>query len=264
MSSSSDEHEVNDEDELLMHNEFTLPDNCKKYWKKRYDLFSKFDNGVYMTSELWFSVTPEPVAKFTSQFVRELLPRATTIVDLCCGGGGNTIQFASTFDSVGAIDINPVNVKCTMHNANIYGVHDKIWPVTGDWNQISQNGGKDWIPSDVSQIDLMFCSPPWGGPKYSKNDNEFDLLDMSPFPLEKLLLQMSQYSRNLAVFLPRSLNLDQLRSVTKKLFGAQAKCRVVYLYLRNHCPGLIAFFGEEVASQYVVYTEDIVGEDYYG
>ena len=34
-----------------------------KYWKKRYFLFSKFDRGVKIDDESWYSVTPEPMAK---------------------------------------------------------------------------------------------------------------------------------------------------------------------------------------------------------
>jgi trimethylguanosine synthase len=34
-----------------------------KFWKKRYYLFSKFDRGVLIDDESWYSVTPEPMAK---------------------------------------------------------------------------------------------------------------------------------------------------------------------------------------------------------
>ncbi|KAM9887504.1 hypothetical protein OXX79_013584, partial [Metschnikowia pulcherrima] len=71
---SSSDFEVADEDELLMHTYATLPKNCKKYWQKRYSLFSKFDNGVFMTSELWYSVTPELTARVIAKIVRTLLP----------------------------------------------------------------------------------------------------------------------------------------------------------------------------------------------
>lgn len=34
-----------------------------KYWSKRYYLFSKFDRGIKIDDESWYSVTPEPMAK---------------------------------------------------------------------------------------------------------------------------------------------------------------------------------------------------------
>jgi len=37
--------------------------HLKKFWQKRYFLFSKFDRGVMIDDESWYSVTPEPMAK---------------------------------------------------------------------------------------------------------------------------------------------------------------------------------------------------------
>ena len=33
-----------------------------RYWHQRYRIFSKFDDGIWMTNDAWFGVTPEPVA----------------------------------------------------------------------------------------------------------------------------------------------------------------------------------------------------------
>jgi hypothetical protein len=33
------------------------------YWAQRYRIFSKYDEGVWLTDDAWFGVTPEPVAK---------------------------------------------------------------------------------------------------------------------------------------------------------------------------------------------------------
>ena len=83
----------------------------KKFWYKRFSLFSMFDMGIRLdrgesclTSQLqvylikmfffvesWFSVTPEKVAAFTAERCK-----CDVIVDAFCGVGGNTIQFAKT------------------------------------------------------------------------------------------------------------------------------------------------------------------------
>jgi trimethylguanosine synthase len=34
-----------------------------RYWHQRYSIFSKYDDGVWMTDDAWFGVTPEPVAE---------------------------------------------------------------------------------------------------------------------------------------------------------------------------------------------------------
>lgn len=32
------------------------------YWRQRHNIFSKYDQGVWLTDDAWFGVTPEPVA----------------------------------------------------------------------------------------------------------------------------------------------------------------------------------------------------------
>ncbi|KAK6464736.1 RNA cap guanine-N2 methyltransferase-domain-containing protein, partial [Scheffersomyces coipomensis] len=206
-----------------MHTYHTLPRNCKKFWGRRYKLFSRFDDGIYMTSELWYSVTPESIAQFSASLIKYLLPDCNNILDVCCGGGGNTIQFAYLFDNVGGIDIKDINVQCTVHNAEVYEVADRIWTHVGDWNEMSAEGDDEsvstsWIPEHLRKsedidttFDMIFCSPPWGGTSYNRGSNEFDLYQMEPFAIDKLLESMLQYTQNIALFLPKSSNLDQLR-----------------------------------------------------
>lgn len=40
------------------------PSEIAKYWHQRYDIFSKFDEGVWLTDDAWFGVTPEPIATY--------------------------------------------------------------------------------------------------------------------------------------------------------------------------------------------------------
>jgi hypothetical protein len=35
-----------------------------RYFSQRYSIFSLYDDGVCMTDDAWFGVTPEPVAKY--------------------------------------------------------------------------------------------------------------------------------------------------------------------------------------------------------
>lgn len=62
-----------------------------KFWYKRYSLFSKFDQGIKLDQESWFSVTPEKVAEHLAERCR-----CDLIIDGFCGPGGNAIQFAMT------------------------------------------------------------------------------------------------------------------------------------------------------------------------
>lgn len=41
-----------------------VPFEISKYWHQRYEIFSKYDDGIWMTDDAWFGVTPEPVARY--------------------------------------------------------------------------------------------------------------------------------------------------------------------------------------------------------
>lgn len=70
----------------------TLQDMGTAHFHIRFSMFPpRFDEGVRLDRESWFSVTPESVA-------RHIATKYTydTVVDAFCGAGGNTIQFAFT------------------------------------------------------------------------------------------------------------------------------------------------------------------------
>lgn len=58
-----------------------------------------------------------------------------------------------------AIDIDAKKIEMARHNAEIYGVADRIEFIVGDFLQLS----------DSLRADVVFLSPPWGGPDYVKN-----------------------------------------------------------------------------------------------
>lgn len=246
------------EEELLMHTKQTLPPNCKKFWPRRYELFSKYDHGIYMTSELWFSVTPENIAILTAKIIKHLLPEATRMLDICCGAGGNTIQFAKYFDLVGAVDINPTNVYCTLHNCDVYGVGHKVWAVTGDWLQLSPENHTSW-PKDISNVDFVFASPPWGGTEYTKTPGGFDLNSMQPLLLPQLAGSITKYAENFGLFLPKSSNRRHISETARLLYGPGGKARIVEIVTGNYCRGLLVLFGPRMVGG--IEYEHLFGEE---
>lgn len=104
-----------------------------------------------MDKEGWFSVTPEAISVHIAERCR-----CDVIVDPFAGCGGNVIQFAMTCHMVYAIDIDPLKLACARQNARVYGVEDRIEWILGDAKLI--------LPK--IQADVVFLSPPWGGPSY--------------------------------------------------------------------------------------------------
>ncbi|KAG0479888.1 hypothetical protein HPP92_010746 [Vanilla planifolia] len=106
-----------------------------KYWRQRYSLFSRYDDGIKMDEEGWFSVTPEAIA--AEQAAHAAAHGVPVIIDCFAGVGGNAIQFAARSFYVVAIEIDPRKVKCAIKNARIYGVEDKIDFVVGDFFRLA-------------------------------------------------------------------------------------------------------------------------------
>ncbi|TNN58138.1 Trimethylguanosine synthase [Liparis tanakae] len=194
--------------------EMALEPELAKYWAQRYRLFSRFDEGVRLDREGWFSVTPERIAEHIALRVERSFPEARLIVDAFCGVGGNAIQFALAGKRVLAVDIDPVRLDLARHNAVVYGVADRIDFVQGDFLQLAPR----------LRGDVVFLSPPWGGPDY---------LTAEIFRLAKLI------SDNIVYFLPRNADMDQIAS----LAGAGGRVEVEQNMLNNKLKTLTAYFG---------------------
>ncbi|XP_065087493.1 trimethylguanosine synthase isoform X2 [Ochlerotatus camptorhynchus] len=198
-----------------------------KYWYKRFSLFSLFDAGIKLDRESWFSVTPEKVASHTA-----VRCRSDLIVDAFCGCGGNSIQFAFTCSKVIAIDIDPKKIEMAKHNAAVYGVADRIEFITGNFLQLA----------DKLRADTIFLSPPWGGPSYLK-DEVYDLEgSLIPVPATELMRKARMVSHNVAMYLPRNSNTQQLTM----LAGPNNGVEIEQNFLDRKLIALTAYYGDLV------------------
>ncbi|KAF9355368.1 Trimethylguanosine synthase [Mortierella sp. AD094] len=222
-----------------------LPKSMQKYWYQRYRYFQLFDKGIKMDKEGWYSVTPEKIATHIAQRCA-----SDIIIDAFCGVGGNAIQFALTCHRVIAIDIDPVRLMCARHNARIYGVEDRIEFICGDYMTL--------IPR--LKADVVFLSPPWGGPEYLAQD-EFDIKRDIPMDGEYLFNETCKITKNIAYFLPRNSNADQIGS----LAGPDGICEIEKNVLNHVCKAWTAYFGELAAvAQEEGHEEEYEDHEEYG
>jgi len=217
-----------------MPSELSAWPELEKYWKQRFRLFSKFDEGIQLDRESWFSVTPEAIAKHIAERCQSDL-----IVDAFCGVGGNTIQFAQTCSHVIAIDIDPEKIQKARINAQIYGVEDRIEFIVGDALKI--------LPK-LTSADVIFLSPPWGGPGYI-NSEVFDLKKDIPLDGFELFDVALQITDNIAYFVPRNTNVDQLIS----LAGPGGYVEVEENILNGKIKSITAYFGDLVRTDETMY-----------
>ncbi|NWR59039.1 TGS1 synthase, partial [Bucorvus abyssinicus] len=201
-----------------------------KYWAQRYRLFSRFDEGIKLDREGWFSVTPEKIAEHIAVRVSQSF-NCDIVVDAFCGVGGNAIQFALTSKRVIAIDIDPEKLSLARNNAEVYGVADQIEFVCGDFMVLA---------ADL-QADVVFLSPPWGGPDYATAEI-FDIQTMiypDGYPFKHALLS-KKITNNIVYFLPRNADIDQVAS----LAGPGGKVEIEQNFLNNKLKTITAYFGD--------------------
>ncbi|KAM6571866.1 hypothetical protein CsatA_015946 [Cannabis sativa] len=185
--------------ELKLQELVELSDDIGKYWWQRYLLFSKYDDGIKMDVEGWFSVTPEPIARHHAFRCGN-----GVVIDCFTGVGGNSIQFAKRSKHVIAIDIDSKKIEYAHHNAAVYGVDDRIDFIRGDF----------FLLAPMLKADTVFLSPPWGGPDYAKVDT-YDIKTMlKPRDGFFLFNAAKKIAPKLVMFLPRNVDLNQLAELS--------------------------------------------------
>lgn len=197
-----------------------------KYWYQRYLLFSRFDDGIKMDEEGWFSVTPEPIAGHQAARCN-----GGTVIDCFTGVGGNAIQFAKRSNHVVAIDIDPKKIEYAQHNATIYGVNENIDFIRGDFFHLAPK----------LKGDTVFMSPPWGGPDYTKVETYNISTMLKPHDGYLLFKIASRIASRIVMFLPRNVDLNQLAELCL-LFEPPWSVEVERNFLNGKLKGITAYF----------------------
>ena len=141
------------------------------------------------------------------------------------------------FTLVIALDTSPTRLALARHNAQIYGVADRIEFILTDY--IAFANAYLSLPSSspsphARKIDVIFLSPPWGGPSYlspspdslshvpSSSDSpsnpnpnptpqaDYMLASIQPIHGADLFHLSRRITRNVAYYLPRNVALDEV------------------------------------------------------
>lgn len=175
----------------------------QNYYRQRYRLFTKYDEGILMDDEAWYSVTPEDIAQNIAQRITSklsFLQRQLRIVDLFSCVGGDSIQQACAGHSVVSVDIDPVKLEMLQHNAEIYGVSQQIVPV-------NENVFEFVKTMKTGDFDVVIMSPPWGGPKNDRGKKTLDSL----FPgLQELFVGCVRKMKNVVLYVPKDMDVQTI------------------------------------------------------
>lgn len=99
-----------------------------------------------------------------------------------------------------AIDIDSKKIKMAKHNAEIYGIADRIEFIIGDFFDIAP----------FLKADAVFLSPPWGGPEYLAAETFCLNKILEPYGGIHVFQTARKISENIAYYLPRNVNVDEV------------------------------------------------------
>ncbi|KAI0430556.1 RNA cap guanine-N2 methyltransferase [Xylaria sp. FL1042] len=231
-----------------------VPWDLQKYWQQRYTIFPLYDDGIYMTEDAWYGVTPEPVAiHLTYDFVGFISAEKRTVIDAFGGVGGNAISFAMAteedgytprFDKVIAIEQDAATLACAQNNAAVYGVADKIiWVLGSSFKFVELLTKSPGQLEEDLRVDIatttIFASPPWGGPGY-RTDEIFDLSTMEPYNLATL--HEAYKTMDHALYLPRTSDLRQIA----KLVPDGIKIEIVQYCVQGASKAMVAYIPADI------------------
>ncbi|OCH96272.1 S-adenosyl-L-methionine-dependent methyltransferase [Obba rivulosa] len=216
-----------------------VPSHLRKYFFQRERYFSKYSEGCLLDEEGWYSVTPERIADQIAERCR-----CDVVLDAFCGVGGNAIAFARTCERVIALDTSPVRLALARHNAAIYGVEGRIEFILADFLSFARallrppsSEAHKYLPGQAAdsasearpsrKIDVVFLSPPWGGPSYLTDASpeeggaagdpqaalEYSLASIRPIHGAQLFKLARRITRNVAYFLPRNTRLEEVAAL---------------------------------------------------
>ncbi|KDR80976.1 hypothetical protein GALMADRAFT_264915 [Galerina marginata CBS 339.88] len=221
-----------------------VPEHLQKYFSQRRRFFSLYSTppGCLLDEEGWYSVTPELLADQIAERCR-----CDTILDAFCGVGGNAIAFAKTCQRVIALDTSPIRLALARHNAQIYGVADRIEFILTDYisfvkSYLSVPPSSKSIAKNAQEarkIDVVFLSPPWGGPSYLSGSIDdlsepppsvngkapippstptpehpsYSLSFIQPIHGAELFDLTRKITTNVAYYLPRNTRLDEISAL---------------------------------------------------
>ncbi|MGD0729063.1 MAG: methyltransferase domain-containing protein [Candidatus Micrarchaeaceae archaeon] len=150
------------------------------------------------------------------------------ILEACTGAGFMLIPLAQNVKKVITVEINSEHLKQAKNNIKIAGVNSKIRFILG-------NILEDKVMKKIPKIDAAFLDPDWAEAGKSKSAHATKLSSMQP-PADILLNKTIKKTPNVALRLPKELNLRELRKVPPH--------ELEKIYLDNDFKFYCAYFGK--------------------
>lgn len=165
--------------------------------------------------------TNEAVARFHASLIN-----ASKVLDLTAGLGIDDMSMAMSGTSVTACEIDPAKCDALIHNANSFGLNDRLSVHCGD--------SIEYLRSSTISFDVIFADP---ARRSSSGNRTHALSDCTPDILEAMPLIMSKTQRLLVKASPM-LDLTEIKKTVENLYHIhivcfRGECKEVLLDIRN-------------------------------
>lgn len=201
----------------------------RKLWKRRLELFSKFDEGVKVDLNNWTECILERVAKVIAKRCKN-----GKVFDAFCGTGSNAIQFARHCQVI-ALDIDPLKIEYARHNATLYEVNGKVSFFQGDF----------MLLADQIKADVVFIDPPKCGIVDTENCSLQEIY--SEPPLVDILRKAERCAKTVLLYLPKETNLDEVAWLIKAQSEYECAMELDVFHLRGAVLGICVVMGAGVS-----------------
>lgn len=122
-------------------------------------------------------------SKLISQIITDNInskynPQNITIFDAMAGVGGDSIEFAAKYDRVISCEKDANRFSMLKNNISVYGFSNVDLHNSNCIDLLSEN-------KLLSEVDVVYMDPPWGGKSYKNSDSL--LLKIDDTPIEDLI-----------------------------------------------------------------------------
>ena len=153
-------------------------------------------------------------------------------MDGFAGAGGNVIQFAKNNPTV-ALEIDPTRIEMLKNNGSIYNVLENLEIVQGDFLEDAKN----------QQFDIIFMSPPWGGPDYVKS-KKYDIFTMITPSIINIMETCNEITKSIVLYLPRTAHPAQVVQLFKYMPNIERKIEFEMFCVGSKVKTIACYMGE--------------------
>ncbi len=158
--------------------------------------------------------TPWPVAAYRAKRLK-----CSSLADISCGIGGQTVYFAKECEVVYAIEIDPAKLKLARKNCKLFGLNNVEF-ICGD--ALCQD-----VIDQIPAVDVVFSDP-----ARAAAEDERDIANLTPH-IPDVLTAYSGKTRNFAFEVPPQLTPERI----------PFDCELEYLSLNGELNRLNLYFG---------------------